>query len=441
MISIKEINKLAIPAILFNITEPLIGLADTALIGQIEHQATLAQGGVGLSSGLIATLVWGLAQMRTSLSAIVSRHFGSNHLDKIKSLIPQTFLMTLILGSLIGALLIFYFDEVAIFLFGDIEENTLKYAQDYFKIRAIGLPLSLLIALFYGVFRGFQNTSWAMYISLIGGAINIILDVILIHGLGETLSPMGVEGAAWASLTAQVVMLLLCIVYYLSKTPFGLAISPKISPYFKEMITIFINMFIRTLVLNIVFIMANRYANHYGEEELAAYTIGYNIWIFTSFFIDGYSNAGNALAGKFLGENNSVKLQYLGKKLMWINIRISLILMVIYTISYVYIGRLFNSDEIVLNHFNHTFWIIIIAQPFNSIAFTFDGVFKGMGRARELRNTLIQATFFIFIPTLYFMNLIHENLLSIWVSLSLWMVYRGGALFYKFKMKTINLQL
>ena len=116
---------------------------------------------------------------------------------------------------------------------------------------------------------------------------------------GRNFKSNGVEGAAWASLTAQVVMLLLCIVFYLSKTPFGLAIGPKISPYFKEMITIFFNMFIRTLVLNIVFIMANRYANQYGEEELAAYTIGYNIWIFTSFFIDGYSNAGNALAGNF----------------------------------------------------------------------------------------------------------------------------------------------
>ena len=164
MISIKEINKLAIPAILFNITEPLIGLADTALIGQIDYQATLAQGGVGLSSGLIATLIWGLAQMRTSLSAIVSRHFGSDHLDKIKSLIPQTFLMTLILGSIIGALLIFSFDVVPIFLFGDIEDHTFNYAKSYFKIRAIGLPISLLIALFFGVFRGFQNTSWAMYI-------------------------------------------------------------------------------------------------------------------------------------------------------------------------------------------------------------------------------------------------------------------------------------
>ena len=279
-----------------------------------------------------------------------------------------------------------------------------------------------------------------MYISLIGGVINIFLDVILIHGFGENLKPMGVEGAAWASLTAQVVMLVLCIVFYLSKTPFELALSPKISPYFREMITIFLNMFIRTLVLNIVFIMANRYANHYGEEELAAYTIGYNIWIFTSFFIDGYSNAGNALAGKFLGENSSDKLKYLGKKLMWINIRISFLLMIIYTISYAYIGSIFNSDETVLNHFNYTFWIIILAQPFNSIAFTFDGIFKGMGRAKELRNTLIQATFFIFIPTLYLSNIINENLLSIWISLSLWMVYRGGSLLYKFKMKSVTSQ-
>ena len=105
-----------------------------------------------------------------------------------------------------------------------------------------------------------------------------------------------------------------------------------------------------------------------------------------------------------------------------------------------YVGNIFNSDETVLNHFNYTFWVIIIAQPFNSIAFTFDGIFKGMGRAKELRNTLIQATFFIFIPTLYLSNLINESLLSIWISLSLWMVYRGGSLLYKFKMKSVTPQ-
>ena len=78
MLDKKEIRSLAIPAILYNITEPLIGLADTAIIGQIEDHSTIAQGGVGLASGLIATLIWGFAQMRTSLSTIISRQFGAN---------------------------------------------------------------------------------------------------------------------------------------------------------------------------------------------------------------------------------------------------------------------------------------------------------------------------------------------------------------------------
>ena len=108
MLSTKEINKLAIPAILFNITEPLISLADIAIIGQIPESATEAQGGVGLAAGLIATLVWGFAQMRTSLSAIISRHFGSNQLNKIKTLVPQTFLLTIVIGIII-ALFISYF--------------------------------------------------------------------------------------------------------------------------------------------------------------------------------------------------------------------------------------------------------------------------------------------------------------------------------------------
>ena len=187
------------------------------------------------------------------------------------------------------------------------------------------------------------------------------------------------------------------------------------------------------MVLNVVFILANRFANNYGEEELAAYTIGYNIWIFTSFFIDGYSNAGNALAGKFLGEKNNMKLKLLGNKLMFINIKIAFGLMLCYDFSYNIIGPLFNKNYDVIQVFKNTFWIIIIAQPFNSIAFTFDGIFKGMGKAIELRNTLIQATFLVFIPVLYLSNWIEEGLWGVWLSLSVWMVYRGTSLIYKFR--------
>ena len=323
MLTIKEINKLALPAILFNITEPIIGLADIAIIGQIDGDATLAQGGVGLAAGLIATLVWGLAQMRTSLSAIISRHYGRGDLKPVYSLVPQTLLLTLFMGTTIAFLIAYYYAEIAPFIYGVLSPLTFDYSNAYFQIRSIGLPVSLLIALFFGIFRGYQNTSWAMVIGLIGGGLNVVLDLVLVLGVDGYVAPMGVEGAAWASVSSQLVMLILCVVYMYKKTPFRLVMKAPLNPLFGEMMGIFLNMFLRTMVLNVVFVLANRYANKNGDIELAAYTIGYNIWIFSSFFIDGYSNAGNALAGKYLGANDKDTLRLLGRKLMRINLIIA----------------------------------------------------------------------------------------------------------------------
>ena len=276
-----------------------------------------------------------------------------------------------------------------------------------------------------------------MYISLIGGLSNIFLDYVLILGVDNFISPMGVKGAAWASVISQILMTILCIIFYLSKTPFNFKIRYKLNPFFKEMILIFVNMFLRTMVLNFVFIVSNRYANGYGSNSLAAYTIGYNIWIFSAFFIDGYSNAGNALAGKYMGEKNNEKLKKLGNTLLKINIKIALVLMTIYTLLYPLIGRVFNSNGNVIEIFENIFWIVILAQPFNSIAFTFDGIFKGLGKAVDLRNTLIIGTFLFFIPTIYLLDLMIPQLISVWIALSIWMLYRGISLLVKFR-KIVN---
>jgi putative MATE family efflux protein len=433
MLDIKEIRSLAIPAIIYNITEPLIGLADTAIIGQIDQEATIAQGAVGLAAGLIATLIWGFAQMRTSLSAIVSRQFGSNQINRIKSLIPQTIILTFLTGVLISFVFGVYFKDISKFLFGNMEAATFQYSKQYFTIRCYGLPLGLAVALFFGIYRGLQNTYWAMYVSIVGGVSNILLDYILVLGIDDVIDPMGVKGAAWASVISQIIMTSICILIYLQKTPFNFLLNKKLNPYFKEMLFIFINMFIRTMVLNFVFIISNRFANSYGNNSLAAYTIGYNIWIFSAFFIDGYSNAGNALAGKYIGEKNNEKLKSLGSKLIKINIKISFLLMIFYTLLYPFIGEFFNSNKLVIESFESFFWIVIIAQPLNSIAFTFDGIFKGLGKAVDLRNTLIIGTFLFFIPSVYILDFIYPNLISIWVALSVWMLYRGLSLFLKFK--------
>ncbi len=430
-ISLSEINKLAIPAILYNITEPVLGLVDLAIIGKIPEHAVEAQGGVGLAVGLISTLVWGLAQIRTAISAQVSRALGMKKLDEIKTLIPQSLLLSILLGLFFWWATVSFYKPISDFLFHKTTPPVLSYSYEYYKIRAIGLPLSLFIAGIFGIFRGYQNTSWAMKISLIGGIVNLVLDLILIHGIGGFLQPMGVKGAALASLIAQAIMAMLGGWFLINKTPFNLRLSVKINPYLKETLALSANMLIRTLALNISFILALRFANTYGEKVLSAYALGINIWLFSSFFIDGYSNAGNAISGRLLGEKNMEKLKHLGMFLIKINVGVALLLSLVYAISSPLIAKIYFEEDI-RPIFYSFFWIIIISQPINSIAFSLDGIFKGLGKATILRNILLIGTFLIFIPLLYLFNYLGWGIQGIWFAFLAWMTWRAGSLFVLF---------
>jgi len=428
----KEIYRLAFPAIVFNVTEPLIGLVDMAIIGQTGPTSAQAQGGVGLAAGLITTLIWGLAQIRTSISAIISRQFGRNDLTTVVSLIPQSLVLGAMASILVAIGIAANYEWIAYSLYGPLTNLTLHYSNQYLVIRSVGLPFSVSTALLFGVFRGYQNMHWAMNIGLSGALINIILDLILILGVGKQIPAYGVVGAAWASVSAQVMMFVLCVYVLYKKTPFNLKFVSKRNLYFNEMLQLFVNMLIRTVVLNFVFIMGNRYANKNGDVQLAAYTIGYHIWIFSSFFIDGFANAGNALAGRYSGAREMGALKILGKRLLRINFGIAITLSLIYLILSPVLGSYFNSDKEVIAAFNSTFWIIILGQPLNSVAFTFDGIFKGMGKAKYLRNNLLIASFFIFVPLLLGLNHRDQSTMAIWYALLGWMLFRGGALWWKF---------
>lgn len=432
-ITLSAINKLAIPAILYNITEPLIGLVDLAIIGKMAENSTEATGGVGLAVGLISTLVWGLAQVRTAISAQVGKFLGMEQLEKIKTLVPQSLILSLLLGLLFWILTVNFYIPISSFLFNDTNELTLKFSFDYYKIRAIGLPLSLFIAGIFGIFRGYQNTSWAMIISLTGGVINLLLDLALVHGVQGIIPPMGVQGAAYASLAAQTVMFMLCIYFLLKKTPFNLNPTLTFNPELKTTLILTLNMLIRTIALNATFILALRFANGLGEKVLSTYAVGINIWLFSSFFIDGYSNAGNAIAGKLLGKNDIKQLKYLGFFLIKANLIIALILSSCYLVFSSFISSLYFDDENLKSIFNSFFWIIIIAQPINSIAYSLDGVFKGLGEAKTLRNVLIIGTFLIFIPCIYFFEFINLGIKGIWYSFLAWMIWRALSLFILFK--------
>ncbi|MCK4562606.1 MAG: MATE family efflux transporter, partial [Flavobacteriaceae bacterium] len=314
----------------------------------------------------------------------------------------------------------------------------LQQSVSYYKIRALGLPLTLFIFSIFGVFRGLQNTFWPMIISIVGALINVILDFVLVFGIDGFIPAMHVEGAAWASVIAQIIMAILALILLIKKTPFNLKLSFSFHPEIKRLLSLSFNLIIRTIALNIALYMANAYATKYGTNYIAAQTIAFQIWLFFAFFIDGYSSVGNIMSGKLLGEKNYTKIWELSKQLTKYTLIISGILGLLCFIFYIPIGELFTHDKQVLALFYNVFWIVLLMQPINAVTFVFDGIFKGLAEAVTLRNTLLIATFLGFIPTLLIGDYFGLNLYAIWIAFTVWMILRGGILVVIFKRKIIK---
>ena len=184
--------------------------------------------------------------------------------------------------------------------------------------------------------------------------------------------------------------------------------------------------------------MANSYATRYGDTYIAAQTIVFQIWLFFAFFIDGYASVGNIVSGKLLGEKDYKNMWKLSVKLSRYAMIISLLLMGVCFMFYKPIGLLFSQDELVLESFYGVFWIVLLMQPINAIAFVFDGIFKGLAEAVTLRNLLLFATFFGFIPTLLIGDYFNLKLYAIWIAFTIWMLLRGGILVVKFRQKYLH---
>jgi len=222
-ISFRQINKLAIPAIISGIAEPLLSITDTAIVGNVQVNPTEALAAVGIAGSFISAIVWILAQTRSAISAIVAQYLGARKLDQIHNLPAQIIYINLLLSLSIYVLTVLFTRQI--FELYNASGLILDHSVSYYRIRALGLPLTLFVFSIFGVFRGLQNTFWPMVISILGAALNIALDFALVFGIEGLLEPMHVEGAAWASLIAQAVMAVLPLGLSLARPRFCLAVS------------------------------------------------------------------------------------------------------------------------------------------------------------------------------------------------------------------------
>lgn len=432
-ISFRQINKLAIPAIISGIAEPLLSITDTAIVGNIRVNPTEALAAVGIAGSFISAIVWILAQTRSAISAVIAQYFGAGRLKEISQLPAQIIGINVILSLFIYLITVFFVQNI--FELYNASGLILEKSVSYYRIRAIGLPFTLFVFSVFGVFRGLQNTFWPMVISITGASLNIILDFLLVFGVEGIVPALQVEGAAWASVIAQGVMTLLSLILLLKKTPFSLKLNFPLHPEIKRLLSLSANLIIRAISLNIALYLANAYATKYGSHYIAAQTIAFQIWLFFAFFIDGYASVGNIMSGKFLGQKDHSKIWKLSRQLNKYTITIAILLGGICFMFYNGIGLMFTKDKRVLDLFYAIFWIVILMQPINAIAFVFDGIFKGLAEAVILRNTLLASTFLGFIPALLIGDFFDLKLFAVWIAFFVWMLLRAGILLIIFNQR------
>lgn len=412
--------------------EPVLSLTDTAIIGNVNHNATESLAAVGIVGTFLSMLIWIFGQTRSAISSLVSRYLGADKLEEIKTLPAQAiFIMTLLSVVIIA---ITYPIAELIFKLYNADNLILDYSANYYRIRVFGFPFTLFTIAVFGTFRGLQNTFYPMIIAIIGAALNILLDAILVYGIDGYIPAMHIEGAAYASLIAQIVMAILSAIYLLKKTTVSLRLTfpwNKEIPNFALMI---LNLFVRTLALNVTLYSATRFATGYGKAYIAAYTIGINLWFLGAFIIDGYASAGNILSGKLLGSKSFKKLLTLSNKLITYGILCGIILAATGALFYYPIGRIFTDEPNVLKEFYEVFWIILAMQPLCALAFIFDGMFKGMGKMKYLRNLLLFSTGLIFLPILFWLDGYDLKLYAVFTALTFWVIARGVPLIIKFRM-------
>lgn len=407
------------PAIISGIAEPIIALSDTHFAGHIGPHDLAA---VGIGSSFFLLVLWVLAQTRSAVLAVVARYYGENRLDDVRDLVPIAIWMNVALGFLFYAVTVPFAPHI--FTFYNPDPIVLEKAVGFYRMRAWGHPIALAVFAMTGAFRGTQNMRWSMWISVTGATINIALNKLLIFGWGP-IQAMGINGSALASVIAQSCMCIIAVYVMLTRTRFRLLPERWYHVEFLPLVRNSGNLFARTIALNACYFFGNRFASGYGVAYIGAHSIAMQIWLFSAFFIDGYAAAGSVIAGRLNGERDWAQLHRVSWQVVRITVYIGAGLAVLYTACYPWIGSWFTHDKRVLALFNAVFWMVILTQPINAVAFAWDGIYKGIAASAALRNALIVATFGVFIPTAYVSDSLGLALHGVWLAFLLWMVTRG----------------
>ena len=388
-----QILKIAMPAIVTNITVPLLGLVDTAIVGHMGDAAYI--GAIAVGSMIFNLVYWVFGFLRMGTSGLTAQAYGRQDELAMRRILRQSLKWA---GGIALFLILLQWPlcEVMLAVIGPTADVR-PLAATYFYYVVWGAPASLGLFALTGWYIGMQNTRYPMYISILQNVTNIIVSLLLVYGLG-----MKVEGVALGTVIAQYVGLLTGIVLL----PKGVR---KIEPGgggVESFFRINRDIFLRTLFLVGVNLCFTAIGARQGATILAVNTLLMQLYLLFSYVMDGFAYAGEAVGGRYWGAYKWEPFMATVRRLFVWGAMMTALFTAVYVLGGESFLRLLTDEPSVVEASRDFVWWAYLIPVAGVAAFVWDGVFIGITASRGMLLSAIiaAATFFagvfVFVPSL-----------------------------------------
>ena len=422
--SVSYILKLSIPIFFANLAIPLVGIIDTALMGNLGNLYYLSA--TSIAANLFSMIFWSFGFLRMGTVGMVSQALGQNNYPEIFNVVLRNLLFVLIVSALIFVSQLFILNlSLKIF---NLSELTKELYTQYFIIRIYSAPGELTLYIITGLFVGLQKTKISSLAVGFFSILNIFLSIILVSKFD-----LNIRGVAYGTLFSALITSIIFLIYtfsYLGKfTTIKIDIANILNlEKVKKIFNINFNIFVRTILLTFSFLWFTYLGTQIGEDYVAANAILINLVFLSAFILDAYAFSTEGIVGYSLGKKNLKLFKIIVKNSFLLSSLTGLFISIIYFfINEDIINLMSDIEEIRKLSSSYVVWLILL--PFiASFCYQFDGIFIGSSQTKELRNAMIFSVFcylLISIPlTKYLSNT------GLWISLCLFMILRGLSLFY-----------
>ena len=412
----KKVLAIAIPMTAASISIPMLGLVDTAILGHLDLAHYLAA--VAAGSSVLTMLLWLFSFLRMGTTGLTARAWGMGDHNRCLELLTQALLLAMILGI---ALVLVQKPLLTIILtLINPSDTTYQLALEYCQIRIFAAPATLGTLCAVGWLLGLQRIRSTLLLMLFTNVANIGLDFLFIVGLD-----MNSRGAAYASLIAELLgfFLALALITYNLKGIHGVINRKHLRQWqrYQEFLRINRHLLIRTACLVFTMAFFTAQGARQGDTILAANAILLQLLLLVAYTQDGFAHAAESLAGHAIGRTRLDNFYQICRETTLWGLAISFIATLIYLLFPNGIIAIF-TDLADVEKAAQTYWPWLVALPLSGIiCFMADGIFIGSGKTRAMQDTMLLATFGLFLPLWFFTQRLGND--GLWLA---YLVFLGG---------------